>query len=184
MTITFLDPTSVVGGRSGPAATGLAPIGDLSGRSVALVDNGKHNAGFLLAAVGRLVVERLGARVVDHRKQHPSEPIAPEVADELARSCDLVVTALGDCGSCSSWSCRDAIEFERRGTPAVLLCSEVFEPLVRSVASGLRVAVPRLVVLPHPIGGVPEADLEQRGVPALATRRLAEHILAPAGGSR
>ena len=53
------------------------------------------------------------------------------------------------------------MELERRGVVAPLVVTETFLPLVQAQAQARRVA-PRLVVVPHPVGGLNEAELAER----------------------
>ncbi|HZV49841.1 MAG TPA: hypothetical protein VFD49_08735 [Candidatus Dormibacteraeota bacterium] len=89
-----LDPT---GRPEGGRAT-LAPRPrSLAGLTLGLLDNRKHNAGVLLAELGRLLVARHGVgRVVDVQKPHFGLPAPAEIVEPLATECDLVVTAIGD----------------------------------------------------------------------------------------
>jgi len=95
MTNAILDPTGQSASRR--VAT-LAPRrADLSGVTVGLLENRKHNAGLFLEELGRLLVERHGARgVVARAKASIVLPAADEIMDELARECDVVVAGVGD----------------------------------------------------------------------------------------
>jgi hypothetical protein len=53
------------------------------------------------------------------------------------------------------------VELERRGVVAPLVVTETFLPLVQAQAQARRVR-PRLVVVPHPVGGLNEAELAAR----------------------
>ncbi|SET21239.1 hypothetical protein SAMN04488546_1684 [Geodermatophilus poikilotrophus] len=53
------------------------------------------------------------------------------------------------------------MELERRGVVAPLVVTETFLPLVQAQARARRVE-PRLVVVPHPVGGLNEAELAGR----------------------
>ena len=53
------------------------------------------------------------------------------------------------------------MELERRGAVAPLVVTETFLPLVQAQAQARRVR-PRLVVVPHPVGGLNEAELAGR----------------------
>ena len=69
----------------------------LDGKVLGVLDNGKWNAGKLLS----LVVEALGrdhqfAEVVRVRKPAFSAPAPPDLLNDLAKRCDVVVTAIGD----------------------------------------------------------------------------------------
>ena len=53
------------------------------------------------------------------------------------------------------------MELEQRGVVAPLVVTETFLPLVQAQAQARRVR-PRLVVVPHPVGGLNEAELAAR----------------------
>jgi hypothetical protein len=91
----ILDPTGRAASRRLAA---LAPRrADLRGVTVGLLENRKHNAGLFLQELGRLLVERHGARGVMLRgKASIVLPAADEIMDELARGCGVVVAGVGD----------------------------------------------------------------------------------------
>jgi hypothetical protein len=53
------------------------------------------------------------------------------------------------------------VELEKRGVVAPLVVTETFLPLVQAQAQARRVS-PRLLVVPHPVGGLNEAELAGR----------------------
>ncbi|MDK3258492.1 hypothetical protein QOZ86_18480 [Blastococcus capsensis] len=53
------------------------------------------------------------------------------------------------------------MELEKRGAVAPLLVTSTFLPLVEAQAKARRVT-PRIVVVPHPVGGLNEAELAER----------------------
>ncbi len=74
-----------------------APLGEPRGKVIGLLDNGKWNAGKLLAGVGdRLRREHGVAGLVVRRKPTFSRPADEELLAELGETCDAVVTAIGD----------------------------------------------------------------------------------------
>jgi hypothetical protein len=95
MTITILDPT--VRAEEATDVAVAKRVGDLDGKVLGLLHNGKVNADHLLD----LVREQLGARyrlrdVVMIRKASASRVADASDLDRLARECDAVVTAVGD----------------------------------------------------------------------------------------
>jgi diacylglycerol kinase family enzyme len=95
MTIKILDPT--VSAEESAGAVVAKRVGDLDGKVLGLLHNGKVNADRLL----ELVREQLDARyrlrdVVMVRKPSASRVAEDAVLDQLARECDAVVTAVGD----------------------------------------------------------------------------------------
>lgn len=71
--------------------------------------------------------------------------------EEFLNSIDIVVVGLGNCGSCTGWTIRDALSAADHGLPTTAVCTEVFEELGRNLAarggrSGLRIHI-----LPYPL---------------------------------
>ena len=90
----FVSPTDE---RRGAARRVAPRLASLDGARVALLDNRKGNANVLLERVGeRLVAEHGAARLEREEKPIFSRPATPEQLDRLARTCDAVVTAIGD----------------------------------------------------------------------------------------
>jgi hypothetical protein len=74
-----------------------APLADPRGKVIGLLDNGKWNAGKLLAAVGEGLRGSQGvADVVVRKKPTFSRPADEDLLAELGETCDAVVTAIGD----------------------------------------------------------------------------------------
>lgn len=70
---------------------------DLYRKRVGLLDNSKSNAGRLLDALGKILNEQYHfADTVTRRKPSASKPAAPELIDEFAKTCDLVIVGVGD----------------------------------------------------------------------------------------
>jgi hypothetical protein len=80
------------------AESALAPrLSSLRGKRVGLLDNSKSKADKMLETVATILNARYGfSDIVRHRKPSASKPAAPEVIEELASSCDLVVVGVGD----------------------------------------------------------------------------------------
>jgi len=88
------DPTSPSHNEVRPAA---APLGSLQGKVVGFIDNSKPNFEHLAADLKALLVGRYGAAgVVTHRKRSASMSAGAAVLDDLAKTCDLVITGSGD----------------------------------------------------------------------------------------
>jgi hypothetical protein len=95
-TLTLFDPTAPRRegiDSSAPAST----LTGLAGKVVGFIDNAKPNFGQLADDLGELLVSKYGvARIVKRRKPSASVPAKPEVIDELATTCDVVITGSGD----------------------------------------------------------------------------------------
>lgn len=71
-------------------------LGDLRGRVVGFLDNGQVNTdGFLARLSERLRADAEVASIVQRRKQYWTKRAEPEIIDDLARQCDVVVGAWG-----------------------------------------------------------------------------------------
>ena len=74
----------------------LAPrLASLQGKRVAILDNGKANAGTLMLAVAKILKERYGVTDVVKREKPVAGPPKPEVLDALAQ-CDLALVGSAD----------------------------------------------------------------------------------------
>lgn len=71
--------------------------------------------------------------------------------DDFISSIDIAVVGLGNCGSCTGWTIRDALSAASYGLPTTAICTEAFEELGHNLAerggrSGLRIHI-----LPYPL---------------------------------
>ena len=72
-------------------------VGDLNGKVVGFIDNSKPNFNLLIDDMAALLTSRYGVRtIVKTGKRGASMPATPQVLDDLAAQCDLVVTGSGD----------------------------------------------------------------------------------------
>ena len=91
----------------------------LHGATVGLLVNTKQNAAPFLDEVGRLLAERYGTTVAMARtKVNFAQPAPEDLVKEMAASCDVIITGIGDCGSCSASAVADGVTFEAAGLPA------------------------------------------------------------------
>ena len=98
--------------------------------------------------------------------------------DEFLDSIDIAVVGLGNCGSCTGWTIRDALAAADKGLPTTAVCTEVFEELGRQLAthggrSGLRIHI-----LPYPLNEKQREDVES------VARDHLDQVLATMGASR
>jgi hypothetical protein len=135
------------------------------------VSNGKPAAPELLAGVAKGVAEAgVTKTVYVGAKKWASTP-HPNLAD-VVHEADFVIYALGDCGSCTSWCIRDAVELELMGVPTAVIVSQWFEPLGRMEAESLGLPGLPLLVAPHPVANRPADELIEIGR-ALASQAIA-----------
>lgn len=160
MSHAILDPT----GRAPQAAAGAGDVlaarpADLHGARVGLLDNTKHNALAFLTEIGRILVAEYGAADVSivETKKSFSIPVAGDIIDRYRGACDVVVTGVGDCGSCSAAAVADGINFERAGLPAAVVLTDAFTTTGRTMAKVQGAADYEWITTRHPMA-VLEAD--------------------------
>jgi hypothetical protein len=160
---TIMDPTGRQGARS-ESELALAPRPDsLSGLKLGLLENGKQNARLFLEELGSVLRERYGVEPADvRRKEVFTQPAPPELVEEMGSECDVIVTGVGDCGSCSAGTVGDGVVFERRGTPAAVICSDAFKSTADAIAEVSGAPGYRYVTTPHPVAGLTPAQVRER----------------------
>ena len=143
--------------------TPIAPrLDGLKGRKIGLLDNTKKNADILLKEVGEILLRDHGVAEVIYRRKVGSSPAAPaEMLDEMA-TCDAVINAYGDCGSCASWCIHDGVTLEKRGVPTATVNSDAFVVLGQKEAVALGLPGLPIVTVPHPMGDVRAEEVRRR----------------------
>ncbi len=158
--VQVFDPRGVVNAKATPVAP-RPP--ELAGRRLGILDNSKWNANKLLrGAAAALAAEVRFASVNYYVKHSFSKDAAPELIERIAAENDLVLTAIGDCGSCTSACVRDAIQLERRGLPtAVIITTEfVLETDLTRTALGMPALQP--LVIDHPVSSLNAEEIAAR----------------------
>jgi hypothetical protein len=159
----ILDPT---GGAPAVAApfTPAPRKRDLAGARVGLLENTKQNAALLLGEVGRLLIAEHGAAAVTmvRTKQAFALPAPDELVAEYARECDVVVTGVGDCGSCSASAVADGVGFERAGLAAAVICSDAFGATADAMATLHGAPGYRYLTTPHPVAVLNPDQVRER----------------------
>ena len=91
-----------------------------------------------------------------------SKDAAPDLIAQIARDNDIVLTAIGDCGSCCSCCVRDAVALEKRGVPsaAVITTEFVRETQLTRQALGMPDFEP--VVIDHPVSSITPEEIGTR----------------------
>ena len=93
-TLTVYDPTL----PRTPKPFALAPRPqNMEGLRLGLVDNTKHNAAALLSDLAAALIETAGAGSFRMWQKHSAtHPIRPELIEEVANGCDVVICGVGD----------------------------------------------------------------------------------------
>ena len=177
----ILDPTGNTNTKNTAEAPRAARRKDLGNATVGLLVNTKQNAAPFLHEVGRLLVERHGAGSVTARtKLNFAVPESDEVIKELAADADVVVTGVGDCGSCSAAAAADGVVCEAAGLPTAVIVTESFRATTEAMAELRGAPGFPYATTAHPVAVLSEDQVKERAagvmdaVVALLTREIAE----------
>ena len=135
---------------------------------LAVLSNTKWNAAKLLRATRARarVARRRVRRVRYYDKEHFSKDAAPELIAQIAAENDIVLTAIGDCGSCTSSCVNDAVRLEQAGIPTAVIVTSEFEHEARLQREARGMAALRPVVVTHPISSLTLEQLDERAAEA------------------
>ncbi|MBV9854297.1 MAG: hypothetical protein JOY82_07180 [Streptosporangiaceae bacterium] len=163
----ILDPTGQV--QAAKSAPPRAPRrASLRGARVGLLVNTKQNAAPFLDEVGRLLVERYGASgVLARTKTNFAQPAPEELIKEMQAGCDVIVTGIGDCGSCSASAVADGVAFETAGTPAAAICSDAFGVTADAMAELRGAPGYAYATTPHPVAVLTPEQVRERAARVL-----------------
>ena len=162
----ILDPTGRAPARPAAAPARAPRRGDLAGARVGLLENTKQNAALLLTAVGELLVSEHGAAQVSlmRTKTAFAQPASDELVAEYAGACDVVVTGVGDCGSCSASAVADGVLFEAAGLPAAVICSDAFVATADAMAALRGAPGYHYLTTAHPVAILTPEQVRERAV--------------------
>ena len=162
----ILDPTGRAGtatAASGPGLELARRRADLSGARVGLMDNTKHNAALLLAEIGSLLAAEHGAEItVEATKADFAAPAPADLVDRYRAACDVVITGVGDCGSCSASAVADGIVFEQAGLPTAVICSDAFVVTADAMAELRGAPGYHYIRTAHPVAVLSTEQVRQR----------------------
>ena len=159
-TVLIFDPRGQVTSESDP----IAPrVTSLKGLRLAILDNSKWNANKLLrGAQAALGAEIEFASVNYYVKHNFSKDAAPELLEKIAAENDIVLTAIGDCGSCCSCCVRDAVALERMGMPAAAIITTEFEHETELTRQAIGMPGLQPVVIDHPVSSITAEEVAAR----------------------
>ena len=154
------DPRGVIRSENVPVSERKK---SLSGLRLGILDNSKWNANKLLRGAAQALGEDIDFAAVNYYVKHSfSKDAEAELIAEIATNNDLVLTAIGDCGSCCSCCIRDSVALEKLGIPAAAIITTEFEretELTRT-ALGMQGLIP--IVIDHPVSSITQAEVESR----------------------
>jgi hypothetical protein len=164
----ILDPTGATTTAVKPPPPRARRRKDLHGVTVGLLVNTKQNAAPFLDEVGRLLMEQHGAKAAMARtKVNFAAPAPEDLIKDMAASCDVIVTGIGDCGSCSASAVADGIVFEAAGLPAAAICSDAFRVTADAMADLRGAPGYRYATTPHPVAVLTPDQVKERAARVL-----------------
>ena len=164
----ILDPTGATTTAVKPRPSRARRRQDLHGATVGLLLNTKQNAAPFLDEIGRLLVDRYGAAgTMARTKVNFAAPAPEDLVKEMAAGCDVIITGIGDCGSCSASAVADGIAFEAAGLPAAAICSDAFTVTADAMADLRGAPGYRYATTPHPVAVLTPHQVKERAAGVL-----------------
>ena len=157
----LFDPRGVVAMESRPLATRR---NRLDGLRLGVLDNSKWNANKLLRGSADALSQEIDFAAVNYYvKTHGFSTDAPaELIDRIADENDIVLTAIGDCGSCCSCCIRDSVALEDRGIPSAPIITTEFVKETRLTRVAVGMPDLRPIVIDHPVSSITDEEILQR----------------------
>ena len=164
----ILDPTGSVTSKTATAAAPRArrPV-SLNGARVGLLINTKQNARPFLEEVGRLLAEKYDVTLTERTKVNFAVPEPDEVIKELVAGSDVVITGVGDCGSCSAAAAADGVVLEAAGVPVAAIITESFIPTADAMAALRGAPGYKYATTAHPVAVLTEDRVKERAAQVL-----------------
>jgi hypothetical protein len=177
----ILDPTGSVQSKAAAAAAPRAQRpGSLKGARVGLLINTKQNARPFLDEVGRLLAEKYEVTLTKRTKVNFAVPEPDEVIKELVAENDVIITGVGDCGSCSAAAAADGVVLETAGVPVAAIITDSFIPTADAMAALRGAPGYRYATTAHPVAVLTEDKVKERA--ALVLDDVVALLTDPAAG--
>ena len=154
------DPCGVVDQDNTPVAPRKIR---LEGLRLGILDNSKWNANRLLRGASVALGEDIKFAAVNYYvKQSFSKDAAPELIEQIARENDIVLTAIGDCGSCCSCCIRDSVALEKLGIPSAAIITTEFVSETELTRRALGMPDLEPIVIDHPVSAITRDEVDAR----------------------
>ena len=135
----------------------------LDGLRLGILDNSKWNANKLLRGASAALSENIKFAAVNYYvKQSFSKDARPELIEQIAQENDIVLTAIGDCGSCCSCCIRDSVALEKLGIPSAAIITTEFVRETELTRQALGMPNFEPVVIDHPVSSIAPDELDRR----------------------
>lgn len=174
--IIVLDPTAT--GRGGDMNPG-PDAGPLRGRTVGFRVDALWRSWDWVVDEWSRELDSVGSKVKTWKRWQgvPGADGAEAQAEYEAflGSVDVVISGLGNCGSCTAWTVRDALTALSSGLPTAAVATDNFVPLAKILAEdGMHPGL-RVLNLPYPLDTLPEVTVRE------IARRAFPQMLATIG---
>ncbi|MEO1493546.1 MAG: UGSC family (seleno)protein [Pseudomonadota bacterium] len=159
--VEVFDPCGVVDTENRPVAARKA---GLAGLRLGILDNSKWNANKLLRGAAAALSDQIDFAAVNYyvKTRGFSTDAPPEMIRQIAAENDVVLTAIGDCGSCCSCCIRDAIALEDLGLPTAPIITTEFVNETRMTRAAVGMPDLRPVVIDHPVSSITTEEVAAR----------------------
>lgn len=159
--VEIFDPCGIVDIETRPLATRK---NTLDGLRLGILDNSKWNANKLLRGSAEALSKEIDFAAVNYyvKTQGFSSDAPMELIEKIAEENDIVLTAIGDCGSCCSCCIRDSIALEDKGIPAAPIITTEFVNETRLTRIAVGMPELRPVVIDHPVSSITDEEVLQR----------------------
>ncbi len=127
----------------------VAPLDGLEGKTIALMDIGKMRGDEFIDRLEHLCSAR-GINTRRYKKPTNTRVAPRDMIDDITSTCDAVIIALSDCGSCTSCSTHDLNDLDRNGLSGVSVLTEEFRNAFESQKSAIGLDAASVYV-PHPM---------------------------------
>jgi hypothetical protein len=164
----ILDPTGAVTSNAVKPAAPRAPrVASLQGKRVGLLINTKQNARPFLEEVGRLLAEKYDVTLTERVKVNFAVPEPENVIKELVAENDVVITGVGDCGSCSAAATADGVVLEAAGLPVAAIITDSFIPTADAMAALRGAPGYKYATTAHPVAVLTADKVKERAAQVL-----------------
>ncbi|MGH3280077.1 MAG: UGSC family (seleno)protein [Trebonia sp.] len=164
----ILDPTGTVTSSAAKPAAPRAPRpASLQGKRVSLLINTKQNARPFLEEVGRLLEQKYDVTLTQRTKVNFAVPEPEDVIKELVAGSDVVITGVGDCGSCSAAAAADGVVLEAAGLPVAAIITESFVPTADAMAALRGAPGYQYATTAHPVAVLTQDKVKERAAQVL-----------------
>jgi hypothetical protein len=164
----ILDPTGTASNSAARPAAPRAPRpASLRGKRVGLLINTKQNARPFLEEVGRLLEDQYGVTLTRRTKVNFAVPEPEEIIKELAATSDVVITGVGDCGSCSAAAAADGVVLEAAGVPVAAIITDSFIPTADAMAALRGAPGYKYATTAHPVAVLTGDRVRERAAQVL-----------------